>query len=68
MCVNQKILYYNRWLVSEKFKGTLILDRTNENLEYIKSLVSDFGGVASFIQCGKCIECKSKKSLEWSQR
>lgn len=68
MCVNQKVMYFNRFLVSDKCKGTIILDRTSENVNYVKDLVNTFGGVGSFIQCGKCIECKSKKTLEWSLR
>lgn len=68
MCVNQKVMYYNMYLKSDKFSGTLILDRTTDNVSYVKHLVECFGGVGSFIQCGQCIECKSKKALEWSLR
>lgn len=68
MCCNQKILYFNRFLANEKSEGRLIIDRTTENVNYVKDLVKTFGGVASFIKCGKCIECKSMKTLEWSLR
>lgn len=68
MCVNPKIIYYNKYLKSSKFNGTLILDRTQENVNYCSHLVDSLGGQTSFIQCGKCVECLNKRSLEWSIR
>lgn len=70
MCNSPRLIYVNKMLKSDKdFKnGSLIMDKTLDNIEYCKSLVEQFGGDYYSLKCGKCNACRLQRKQEWSIR